>query len=136
MRLFDTTFLIDLVDGDEGAARLAKRVDQEGSYRAISAVTVQEYLRGIYYLFGEDHELLQRKLASAESELRRFEIIPYSYEIAKVGANIEAELAKMGRIMGFADTIIAATARHLGLKLVTRDIQHFQRILHLRLENY
>lgn len=136
MRLFDTTFLIDLVDGDEGAKDLAKRVDEQQTFKAISVITVHEYLRGVSYLFGGNPKLLQSKLASAESELRHFEIIPYSYDVAKRSAFIEAELARAGIAIGLADTIIASTALHFNLTLVTRDMQHFKRIPRVKLEEY
>jgi len=136
MSLFDTTFLIDLIHGDEGAKELAQRVDEQQTLKAISVVTTHEYLRGIYQLFGENRKLLQSKLASAESELRHFEIIPYSYDVAKRSAFIEAELAKAGIAIGLADTIIASTALHFNLTLVTRDLQHFKRIPKVKLEEY
>lgn len=136
MSLFDTTFLIDLIHGDEGAKELAQRVDERQTLKAISVVTAHEYLRGIYQLFGENHKLLQSKLASAESELRHFEIIPYSYDVAKRSALMESELAKAGIIIGLADTLIASTALHFNLTLVTRDTQHFKRIPKVKVEKY
>ena len=93
MRLFDTTFIIDLVNGDEGAKVLAEKIDNEQTFNAISVVTVQEYLRGIYCLFS-NAKVLKAKLERAESELQHFEIIPYSYDIAKLAASIETELAR------------------------------------------
>ncbi len=135
MRLFDTTFIIDLVDGDEGAESFAERIDNEQSFNAISVVTVQEYLIGIYHLFS-NLRVLKAKLEKAESELRHFEIIPYGYDIAKSAASIDAELARKGVIVGMADIIIAATARHFGLKVVTRDKEHFARIPKLAVETY
>ena len=136
MRLFDTTLLIDLVDGDEGAKDLAQRVDEEQTFKAISAITAHEYLRGVYYLFRDNHKLLQSKLASAESELRHYEIIPYSYDVAKRSAFIESELATASISIGLADTIIASTALHFNLTLVTRDTQHFKRIPKVKVEEY
>lgn len=136
LRIFDTTFLIDLVKGDEGAIRKAREVDAESTFKAISVVTVHEYLRGIYYLFSHKKNLLKFKLERAEAELIRFEILPYTYEIAKTAAEIDAALALSGRSISFSDTIIAATALHYKLKLVTRNIEHFSRIPKLTTETY
>jgi len=135
MRLFDTAFIIDLIDGDKGAKALAEKIDYEQTFNAISVVTVQEYLRGIYYLFSNS-KVLKAKLEKAESELQHFEIIPYSYDIAKIAASMEAELARRGIVIGMADAIIASTALHLGLKVVTRDLEHFKRIPKLIVETY
>jgi len=136
LKIFDTTFLIDLVKGDEGAIQKAKEVDAESAFKAISVVTVHEYLRGIYYLFSHNKNLLKLKLERAEAELIRFEILPYTYEIAKTAAEIDAALALSGRSISFSDTIIAATASHYKLKIVTRNIEHFSRIPELTTETY
>jgi len=136
LKIFDTTFLIDLVKGDKGAAKKAKETDEKGVFKAISVVTVHEYLRGIYYLFSHDKELLKNKLEKAEAELIRFEILPYTYEIARTAAEIDAQLAKNGQTISFSNTIIAATAIHYKLTLVTRNTEHFSRIPNLQIETY
>jgi predicted nucleic acid-binding protein len=136
LKIFDTTFLIDLVKGDKGAIKKAKEIDEQGTFKAISVVTVHEYLRGIYYLFSHDKKLLKNKLEKAEAELIRFEILPYTYDVAKTAAEIDAQLARNGQIISFSDTIIAATAIHYKLTLVTRNTEHFSRILNLQIETY
>ncbi|MGB9740267.1 MAG: PIN domain-containing protein [Candidatus Bathyarchaeales archaeon] len=136
MKIFDTTFLIDLIRGDEGAVQKAKEVDRESIFKSISVVTVHEYLRGIYYLFSHDENLLKVKLEKAEAELIRFEILPYTYEIAKKAAEIDAKLAKNGTSISFSDIIIAATTLHYRLTLVTRNLEHFSRIQGLITETY
>lgn len=138
LKIFDTTFLINLVKGDKGAAQKAKEVDTKSVFKAISVVTVHEYLRGIYYLFSHNKDLLKIKLERAEAELIRFEILPYTYEIARTAAETEtdAALALSGTSISFSDTIIAATALHYKLTLVTRNIEHFSRIPELATETY
>jgi predicted nucleic acid-binding protein len=136
LKIFDTTFLIDLIKGDKGAIQKAKEIDAEGTFKAISVVTVQEYLRGIYYLFSHDKKLLKTKLEKAEAELIRFEILPYKYEIAKTAAEIDAQLALNGQTISFSDTIIAATTLHYNLTLVTRNTEHFSRVPNLKIETY
>ncbi|MHA1581176.1 MAG: hypothetical protein ACTSYM_01535 [Candidatus Baldrarchaeia archaeon] len=51
MYLFDTDFIISLVRGDKGAKSFAKKVDEEMAYRAISAISVHEYLLGVYFSY-------------------------------------------------------------------------------------
>ncbi|RLF11364.1 MAG: type II toxin-antitoxin system VapC family toxin [Thermoprotei archaeon] len=133
--LFDTCFLIDLVSGDRGAESKAREVDALGVVKAISVVTVHEYLRGIHYLYGGTSKL-EEKLLKAESELSAFQVMPYTYEIARRAAFIDAYLAKRGRIISFPDAVIAATAIHYDLTLVTRNTRHFLDIPHLRVERY
>lgn len=136
MKLFDTTFLIDLVSGDEGAARKAEEVDAGVIFKAISTITVHEYLRGVYYIYMHNKPLLKSKLTKAEAELARFEILPYTYEIAKTAAEIDATLTREGKTISLSDTILAATALYYKLTLVTRNIEHFKRIPPLNIEAY
>jgi tRNA(fMet)-specific endonuclease VapC len=68
--------------------------------------------------------------------LQHFEIIQYSYDIAKIAASVDAELARKGVVISMADTIIAATAIHLGLRVVTRNKEHFERIPNITVETY
>ncbi|NVM27247.1 MAG: hypothetical protein HWN65_00285 [Candidatus Helarchaeota archaeon] len=47
MYLFDTTFIIDLTNEDDGAIKKAEFIDYSPQLKALSVITVQEYLRGI-----------------------------------------------------------------------------------------
>ena len=136
MKLYDTTFLIDLVSGDEGAKRKAEEVDAEEIFKAISTITAHEYLRGVYYIYSHNKSLLISKLRRAEAELARFEILSYTYEIAKAAAEIDATLTRKGQSISLSDVILAATALYYKLTLVTRDTEHFKRILNLKIETY
>jgi predicted nucleic acid-binding protein len=136
LKLFDTTFLIDLVSGDRGAARKAEEVDAQAVFKAISTITVHEYLRGVYYIYMYNESLLKSKLIKAEAELARFEILPYTYEIAKTAAEIDAALTRRGETISLSDVILAATALYYKLTLVTRNIQHFMKVPNLKTETY
>ncbi len=138
MRLFDTTFIVDLVNSDPSAVRLAKRVDGEASLVAVSVVSVHEYLFGVYFRYGRnnDDDVLRTKLASAQNDLGRFEVIPLTRDLAELSCNIQAQLASAGKQIGINDVYIGATAVRYNLALVTRNKAHFARIPKLRLENY
>ena len=129
MWLLDTTFVIDLFRHERGALKKAEELDREASTKAISVVTAHEVLRGLFYLGNEE------KLKIGEASLTRFDIIPYTYEIAKRAAEIDAKLVKAGEVIPFPDVVIAATAITYNLKLVTRD-EHFKKIERLRVESY
>ncbi|AEA47784.1 PIN domain-containing protein [Archaeoglobus veneficus] len=129
MWIFDTSFVIDLFRHDRRALKKAKEVDNTPSTKAISVVTAHEVLRGLFYIGNEE------KLRVGESALNRFEIISYTYEIAKKAAEIDASLAKRGEMLPFPDVVIAATAVVYDLILVTRD-EHFKRIKGLKIEEY
>jgi tRNA(fMet)-specific endonuclease VapC len=134
--LFDTTFLVDLVNADAGAARLAEAADQAGSPSYISTVTIHEYLFGVYFRYHGEREALRERIASAERDLSRFEAIPLTPEIVRSSSRVHAELVRSGRTIGINDVFIAATALTYNFALVTRNKTHFGRIPTLRLETY
>jgi predicted nucleic acid-binding protein len=134
--LFDTAFLVDLVNADAGAARLAKKIDEEASPSFISVITLHEYLFGIYFRYEKDKTLLKEKLDSAERDLSRFEPVPLTPEITRLSACMHAELTRSGKLIGINDMYIAATAIRYDLTLVTRNKAHFRRIPKLNIEIY
>jgi len=109
-------------------------VDETSDMKAISVVTVQEYLCGIYFHYSGS-KLLNQKMRKAIADLSYFEQLPYTREVARIGARIDAEMLKSGKPIPFADVVIAATALHHDLPLVTRDI-HFRDIPGLTVIRY
>jgi len=136
MYLLDTSYLIDLIRGRPEAVKIARKIDEEKAYVAISVVTMHEYLLGVFLSYWNEKEKLKKMLERAEVELARFDIIPYTTEIAKRVAEILAYLSKKGEALSLSDVIIAATAITYRLKLVTRDVRHFSRIPKLEIATY
>jgi tRNA(fMet)-specific endonuclease VapC len=134
MPLFDTGYLIDLTNGDLGAVTKAKQVDSGSDVKAISVVTVHEYLRGVFY-YHLDKKILKSKLSKALIDLAHFEQLDYTAEVAREAARIDASLFRLGTKIPFADVIIAATAKHHNLPLITRD-SHFNSVSELIVIEY
>jgi predicted nucleic acid-binding protein len=136
MYLADTTFIIDLINSDTGAVEKAQEIDENKLQASLSSISVEEYLRGVFYLFGADQEVLERKLVDAETDLARFDIIDFTYTLARVAAEIDGQLVRAGKMIGFADVLIGATAQFHKLRLLTRNVDHFSRIENLDIESY
>ncbi len=136
MWLADTTFIIDLVNNDEGAVKMAQIIDRMHSVVFISAITIQEYLRGIYYLFGNKLNQIDKKLSKAEGDLARFSGLELNYNVAKAAAKIDADLTRKGEQIGYADVLIGATAQFYQLTILTRNDKHFQKIPDLKIDIY
>ncbi|MHA1649032.1 MAG: type II toxin-antitoxin system VapC family toxin [Candidatus Helarchaeota archaeon] len=128
MYLFDTTYIIDLLSDDQGALEKAKEIDSIPAFKAISVITVQEYLRGIYYLFGKDKNLLKSKLKEAEKDLSHFEVLQVDYLTVKIAAEIDANLLRNGTPLSLPDVLIAASALQYSLTLITRNKNDFDKI--------
>ncbi len=56
-----------------------------------------------------------------DSFVRRFLIVPYDYELARIWARITAHSERIGRRLESGDAWIAATAVHRSLPLFTHD---------------
>jgi predicted nucleic acid-binding protein len=54
--------------------------------------------------------------------------LPLNRSIMRRFARIKGELRRAGQIIGDPDKLIAATARHHGLILITRNRRHFSLI--------
>jgi tRNA(fMet)-specific endonuclease VapC len=134
MPLFDTGYLIDLTNGDPGAVAKARQVDSGSDIKAISVVTVHEYLRGVFY-YHLEKKTLKSKLTKALIDLAHFEQLDYTAEIAREAARIDASLFLQGTKIPFADVVIAATAKHHNLPLITRD-SHFGSVAELVAVDY
>jgi len=54
--------------------------------------------------------------------------VPVSLEIAELSGRLRGVEKKNGRILSFADAVMAATALHTGTTLVTRNIKDFEHL--------
>lgn len=95
-----------------------------------SAVSVGELFRGAFRSPGRD-----RHMTNIENRvLPAVTILPYDIVTAREYGRIAALLESRGRRLADADLQIAATALQHGLKLVTGNIRHFQRIPGVEIE--
>lgn len=101
------------------------------SEAAISAITVSEFLEGVF-----------RAPAGRRRESRRgfFEalvashvVFPFGIEEAKTHARLKADLSAQGVAIGALDLLIAATCLHHDFDLATLNTAEFSRIPGLRL---
>ena len=88
---------------------------------AISVITVEEVLFG----------LARKPTARARAWFDRFlerhcEVLDVNRAIAALAGTLRGQLAASGRVRTQADMLIAATAAHHGLTLVTRNVRDFQ----------
>ncbi len=96
---------------------------------AISVITVSELLHGVHRARGATRS--QRR-AFVEHLLATFEPVPITEPVARVHAEIWAELAGRGEVLGAHDLWIAATAVMHGFGVVTDNIADFARVPGLR----
>jgi len=131
VRLLDSDTLSEILRArNETVAHRATQYLARNSCFTFSLITRFETLRG-----------LKAKNATApwaQFEMRCAEslIFPISEEVIELAADLYADLHRRGELIGDADLLIAATALHHELVLVTRNTEHFKRIPGLTIENW
>jgi predicted nucleic acid-binding protein len=96
----------------------------------ISVVIASELLMGVHRANTEERR--QRRSAFVEAIISGVGVLDFTIAEARVHAEIYAELAKKGQMIGAHDLIIAATARCHDLSLLTDNVEEFSRVPGLR----
>jgi predicted nucleic acid-binding protein len=95
----------------------------------LSAVTVHEIEKGIRLL---EHKGAMAKAAGIRIWLSGLiagygqSILSIDSEVARVSGELEAIAIARGHTPGAADAMIAGTAKHHGLTVITNNLKHFQ----------
>lgn len=111
----------------ETASRLDELVGDEEC--ALSVVSVSELLHGVHRASGARRI---RRRAFVEHVLAALEPVPVTEAVARVHAELWADLEGGGGVPGAHDLWIAATALAHGFGVATLDRRHFARIRGLR----
>jgi predicted nucleic acid-binding protein len=119
--LIDSDYLIDALIGRPAALATLDLLTEQGT--AISIISLGEVFEGAY----SDPDPAER-LARMRRVLGRFRILSLTEPVMERFARIRAYLRRAGQLIPDLDLLIAATAIHHGLQLVTRNLRHFGRI--------
>jgi predicted nucleic acid-binding protein len=111
--LLDTDILVEYLRGNPKAITY---LDNLQGTLMISAVTMAELFSGARN---------EREAQALEQFLHAFEVIPVDREIARLGGLLRRD-HRTRHGTGLADALIAATARHHGVRLVTLNKRHFR----------
>jgi tRNA(fMet)-specific endonuclease VapC len=97
--------------------------------RGISVITVSELLHGVHRASGARRT---RRRAFVEHVLAGLQPIPITETVARVHAEVWADLERRGQSIGAHDLWIASTALAHGFGVMTRNRQEFRRVRGLR----
>ena len=96
----------------------------------VSVVTISELLMGVHRANTEERR--QRRSVFVEAIIAGVDVLDFTISSARIHAEIHAELAKRGQMIGAHDLIIAATARYHDLSILTDNVAEFSRVPGLR----
>ena len=105
---------------------------QEDEPVVLSAVTASELLHGVHRAADPTRRLQREQFV--ETILRRFPVVEFDLEAARIHARLWAQLAAGGKRVGAHDLLIAATAMALDFQVATADARDFPQIPNLRLQ--
>ncbi|HWX86594.1 MAG TPA: PIN domain-containing protein [Solirubrobacteraceae bacterium] len=124
--LIDTSVLVDA----ERDSRVLEQLPEDARH-AISVITVSELLHGVHRAAPDPVRI--RRQVVVEALLGAIEQLPITPRIARLHAQIWAELQAKGEIIGAHNLWIAATALAHGLMLATANAGEFKRVPALEL---
>lgn len=97
----------------------------------ISSITLAELLHGV-----EKSAKVEHNMRQVEDFVSRLEVLEYGEKAAENYGDIRADLEKRGVVIGVNDLHIAGHARSQSLILVTNNVNEFDRVTALRIENW
>lgn len=122
--VIDTCILIEAERNSSDIAVRISNIKDDNFY--ISVITASELLYGIYR--AGNVKTKNRRKAFVEDVLLKFPILPNNLPVARMHAELWAELASTGNMIGSHDLWIAAASLAHGHALLTDNKKDFQKI--------
>lgn len=130
MYLLDTCTVSDFIKGDTNTLLKIKATNPSDLF--LSSIIYMKIEYGL--------QRNPRKAIAIQGILQDFfksiQILSFGYEEAQYAGRIRAELMNKGTPIGPYDLLIAATAMHHKLTVITSNISEFQRVDNLLYENW
>ena len=128
MKLVDTTFLIDLTNGNESA----KKILQNKDVLLTTQVNMHEFLRGLF-VKGISKEKFHKVLELFDT----IRVLPLDDKATIKSAEIWAEMVRKGKETPTIDCLIAGIAISNNIDvIITQNVNHFERIKGIKVESY
>lgn len=127
--MLDTNTVSDMIRNPAG--KIARRIAEVGEDNLCLSIITAAELR-----YGAAKSGSARLLTRMEAVLARVPILPLDVPVDAEYGDIRASLEAAGQPAGPNDLLIAAHARSLGAVVVTANVNEFQRIRGLTVENW
>jgi predicted nucleic acid-binding protein len=126
MRLvLDSSFVIDHLRGERAAVARLRRIFEDGDEPIVTEIVVCEVRAGL--LAADEPHLT--------ALLEPLEFVQPGQETAMLAGRWRSDLRRRGRTLALGDSLIAASAHHLGATVITRNVRDFLQTP-VRVEDY
>jgi len=114
-----------IIRGERGAFDLGKWLLSRNEEFEIAAITIAELWHGVERAGGSQRLRRQKYLQAIQTSLP---VIAYTEETAYEHARLWADLSAAGKMIGYYDLIVAATAIERDSKVATFNRKHFSAV--------
>jgi tRNA(fMet)-specific endonuclease VapC len=122
MPAFDTSFIVDLLRGNEEALKKLAETEAGDITLSTTEINVLELYKGAYLSMKTPQNLEEIK-----EILKSFQVLEIEESVYEVFASLSANLLSRGRPIGVFDELIAAIILCHDGKIITRD-NHFKEV--------
>ena len=113
--LLDTSVIIDALNDKKTRRQLLRDLIRQGNALACCPINITEIYAG----------LRPKEEQSTASFLRTLQLYPMTWPVAEMAGLLKRDYGKKGQTLNLGDVIIAATALHNNLTLITDNIKDF-----------
>ena len=127
--MLDTNIISDLIKNPHGKA--AKRIAKVGEDTICTSIIVAAELR-----YGCAKKGSKRLMKVVEDLLNEISVLPFDTPADEEYGEIRSTLERAGKPIGGNDLLIAAHAKATGATIVTSNVNEFDRVTGLTVENW
>jgi len=113
--LLDTSVIIDVLNDKKERRQLLRDLISQGNALACCPINIAEIYAG----------LRPKEEQSTAGFLHSLQLYPMTWPVAEMAGLLKRDHAKKGQTLNLGDVIIAATALHNNLTLITDNIKGF-----------
>ena len=135
MVCLDTSFLIDVIKGNEKVKELERELDENNEDINIASPSIMELIKGIKLKENLPY-IKETEKEKIKDILSNFNILELDKNSAILAGEIEAELINNGLMIDIEDIMIGAISINNDEVLLTRNVKHFEKINGLKIESY
>ncbi|MBS3781376.1 MAG: PIN domain-containing protein [Candidatus Thermoplasmatota archaeon] len=121
--LADTSFIIDVMRGEENAVRKVDELEKDDKPLNITSISLFELYSGIGQV-----EKTEKEKEKIQEVLRSRAVYEFDRIAGEIAGRIDGMLCNEGKMVEPQDSMISGIAIRENEKILTRNLDHFRRI--------